>query len=182
VAALAATLFSVMFVTLQVRWRLWARSGLRRAIATSALGELMIPLFVSAISLMADNPWRVAAWIGGLFGICVILWHWRSYILEFDLAERYDRVQAGGAWWSFGLYLTVFASGFLSPGLGIYILASIIIWLLFSGASEAWILLTREERARTTEERRFGPQFGHWLKAARSQRDDRESRKDLDPA
>jgi hypothetical protein len=72
-AGLAATLFSVMFVLLQVRWRLWVRSGLRRAVATSALGELMVPLFVSAIALMADNPWRIAAWIGGLFGIGVIL-------------------------------------------------------------------------------------------------------------
>jgi hypothetical protein len=174
VAGLAATLFSVMFVTLQVRWRLWARSGLRRAVATSALGELMIPLFVSAITLMAGNPWRIAAWIGGLFGIAVILWHWRSYILEFDRAEPYDRWQAWGAWWSVGLYLTTFVTGFLSPTPGLYILASILVWLLFSGAGEAWILLTREERSRVPEARRFGRQFARWLKAVRTQADNAE--------
>jgi len=169
VAGLAATLFSVMFVTLQVRWRLWARSGLRRAVATSALGELMVPMFLSAISLMAGNPWRIAAWIGGLFGVGVILWHWRSYILEFDRAEPYDRLQARGAWFSFGLYLTVFVAGFLGPAPGLYIVATISVWLLFSGASEAWILLTHEERSKAGQERRFRRQFARWLKAARAQ-------------
>ena len=168
-AGLAATLFSVMFVALQVRWRLWVRSGLRRAVATSALGELMIPLFVSAIALMADNPWRIAAWIGGLFGIGVILWHWRSYILEFDRAEQYDRLQARGAWWSLGVYLSVFIAGFLDPAPGLYILASILVWLLFSGASEAWILLTREERSNGGKARRFRSQFECWLKAGRAE-------------
>ena len=101
VAGLAATLFSVMFVTLQVRWRLWARSGLRRAVATSALGELMIPLFVSAVTLMAGNPWRIAAWISGCSG-------WppsscgtggRTFWSSIE-PSRTDRWQAWGAWWS----------------------------------------------------------------------------------
>lgn len=101
--------------------------------------------------------------------LAVILWHWRSYILEFDRAEPYDRLQARGAWFSFGLYLTVFVAGFLGPAPGLYIVASISIWLLFFGASEAWILLTQEEWSRAGQERRFRRHFTRWLKAARAQ-------------
>jgi len=174
VAGLAATLFSVMFVALQVRWRLWVGSGLRRAVATSALGELMIPLFMAVIALMADHPWRIAAWIGGLFGVAIILWHWMSYILDFDQAEKYDRRQAKGAWWSFALYVTVFVSGFLSPSPGLYIVASISVWLLFSGASEAWILLTRQQKSSDYELSRFKRQFTEWLRMVRASPADRQ--------
>ena len=165
IAAISATLFSVMFVALQVRWSLWSRSRLRRAVATSALGELMIPLFVSIIFLMAGHPWRIAAWITGIFGITVILWHWRSFIIDNDKAVKYDRLQAVTAWFSFSIYIVLFVSGFLIPSQGVYIMAGITVWLLFSGAGEAWLLLTHQDDPKTHDKRSFNKQLARWIKA-----------------
>ena len=121
ISGLSATLFSVMFVTFQLRSALWNGSRSRRAIATSALGELMLPLFASLILLMANHPWRAAAWTAGGFGISVIGWHWRSFILDHDTADEFDQRQAKTSWFSFAIYVTVFIAGFLSGQLVSYV-------------------------------------------------------------
>jgi hypothetical protein len=162
-AGLSATIFSVMFITFQVRPELWKNSRLRRAIATSALGELLVALFVSLISLMAGNPWRTAAMVAGGFGVMVILMHWYFFILDNEAAKRFDRVQAKTAWFSLALYVTVFISGFLDPKPGLYIIAGISTWLLFSGASEAWLLLSLREDSQGPAGKRFTQEFATWI-------------------
>lgn len=158
IAALSATLFSVMFLALQVRWRLWKGSRLRRVVATSALAELMIPLFSSIILLMPAHPWRIAVWVTGLFGIAVVLSHWSVFITHRAEAAEYDRIQAITGWLSFCIYFFLFVSGFLPSRLGVYILASLSVWLLFSGASESWLLLTHEDNS-TINNRKFVKQL-----------------------
>ena len=162
-AGLSATIFSVMFITFQVRSELWKDSRLRRAVATSALGELLVALFVSLISLMAGNPWRAAAMVAGGFGVLVILTHWYFFILDRDVAKPFDRAQAKGAWFSFALYITIFTCGFLGPKPGLYIIASISTWLLFSGAGEAFLLLSFREDLHGTEKKRFAEAFAKWV-------------------
>jgi hypothetical protein len=158
-AGLSATIFSVMFVTFQVRSELWKDSRLRRAVATSALGELLVALFVSLISLMADNPWRAAAMVAGGFGVIVILTHWYFFILDREEAKPFDRGQAKGAWFSLALYFTIFICAFLNPRPALYIIASICTWLLFSGASEAFLLLSFREGSPKPEKGRFAKEF-----------------------
>ena len=160
-AGLSATIFSVMFVTFQVRPELWKDSRLRQAVATSALGELLVALFVSLISLMAGNPWRVAAMAAGAFGVMVILMHWYIFILDHAAARHFDHIQAKTAWFSFFLYVTIFLSGFLDPTPGLYIIAGISTWLLFSGASEAWLLLSLRENSQS-EKKHFSVEFKSW--------------------
>lgn len=138
-AGASVTLFSVMFVTLQVRPTLWNGSPVERAIATSALGELIIPLFFSVISLMPSHPWRVAAALTGLFGLCVVGSHWRIYLRS--SASRYEGQQAATGAFSFGLYSVIIACAFLSFHWVIYLVGGTCTWLLFSGATEAWMLL-----------------------------------------
>lgn len=161
-AGLSATIFSVMFITFQVRSELWKDSRLRRAVATSALGELLVALFVSLISLMAGNPWRAAAMVAGGFGVIVILTHWYFFILERDAAKPFDHAQAKAAWFSFALYTTIFICGLLDPKPGLYIIASISTWLLFSGAGEAFLLLAFREDLHGTEKKRFAEAFTAW--------------------
>lgn len=161
-AGLSGTIFSVMFVTFQVRSELWKDSRLRRAVATSALGELLVALFVSLISLMAENPWRAAAMVAGGFGVIVILMHWYFFILDRAAAKPFDHAQAKAAWFSFALYVTIFICGFLNPKPGLYIIAGISTWLLFSGASEAFLLLSFREDLHATEKEHFAQSFAAW--------------------
>jgi hypothetical protein len=161
-AGLSATIFSVMFVTFQVRSELWKDSRLRRAVATSALGELLVALFVSLISLMAGNPWRAATMVAGGFGVIVILTHWYFFILDRAAAKSFDHAQAKAAWFSFTLYVTIFICGFLNPRPALYIIASISTWLLFSGASEAFLLLSFREDLKRPDKGQFTHEFATW--------------------
>jgi hypothetical protein len=161
-AGLSTTIFSVMFVTFQVRTELWKKSRLRRAVASSALGELLVAMFVSIISLIAGNPWRAAAMVSGGLGVVVILMHWYFFILGHDEAKDFDHVQAKTAWFSFALYITIFVCGFLDPKPALYIIAGISTWLLFSGASEAWLLLSLREDPQGIEKKRFTHEFAAW--------------------
>lgn len=162
-AGLSATIFSVMFVTFQVRSELWKDSRLRRAVAISALGELLVALLVSLISLMAGNPWRTAAMVAGGFGVMVILAHWYFFILDRAEARPFDRAQAKTAWFSFTLYVTIFTCGFLDPKPALYVIASISTWLLFSGASEAFLLLSFREGLQRTDKGHFIQEFNAWV-------------------
>jgi hypothetical protein len=46
-----------------------------------------------------------------------------------------------GAWISFVVYVAMITEGFLEPSVGLYLVGGVSIWLLSSGAIEAWWLL-----------------------------------------
>lgn len=168
-AGLSATIFSVMFVTFQIRPEFWRYSRLRSAAAASALGELLVALFMSLIGLMAGHPWRVAALISGSFGIVVILAHWYFFVLDHVVADDFDRNQAKLGWLSLAFYATIFVSGFLEPSPGLYIITGICTWLLFSGASEAaWLLMSHQEYTQDAERKVFTREFCKWVDGMRN--------------
>lgn len=141
-AGVSVTLFSVMFVTLQVKSESWHTNKLKSAVAVAALAELMIPFLAGVVILMAGNPWRLATWIVGGFGIVIVLYHWYSYARWRKSARRWDTIQAITSTLSLAVYVAVVYAGFLAPTLGLRLLASALVWLLFSGASESWLLLS----------------------------------------
>jgi hypothetical protein len=161
-AGLSATIFSVMFVTFQVRPELWKDSRLRRAVATSALGELLVALFVSLISLMVGNPWRAAAMVAGAFGVVVILMHWYFFILDRVVAQHFDHVQAKAAWSPFAALYHYFRLRIPRSKTWLVYHCRISTWLLFSGAGEAWLLLSLREDLQETGYKRFTQEFGSW--------------------
>ena len=138
VAGVSVTLFSVMFITFQVKSNTWNSSRLKQITALAALFELLIPLFMALIALMAGHPWRVAAWISGGLGILVVAVHWILYMWDRKIRDNFDLLQARGAWISFAVYSTMILGGGLGTSLGLYLIAGMSIWLLFSGAFEAW--------------------------------------------
>jgi hypothetical protein len=138
VAGVSATLFSVMFITFQVKSDTWNSSRLKQITALAALFELLIPLFMALIALMADHPWRVAAWVSGGLGILVVAIHWFLYVRDRSIRDNFDLLQARGAWISFAVYSTMIVGGGLGNPLGLYLMGGTSIWLLFSGAFEAW--------------------------------------------
>ena len=99
----------------------------------------------------------------GTLGAIVILTHWYYFILDHDAAERFDRRQAKTAWFSLALYIAIFISGFLNPVPGLYLIASISTWLLFSGAGEAWLLLSLRVDSQETERKLFTQEFAAWV-------------------
>lgn len=143
VAGVSVTLFSVMFITFQVKSATWHSSRLKGIAAVASLIELLVPLFTALIALTAGHPWRVAAWIAGALGLAVVVIHWTLYVRDRGkpYCDGFDRVQARGAALSFAVYTGLIGAGFLSPSVGLYVVAGLSIWLLFSGAFEAWWLL-----------------------------------------
>lgn len=139
VAGASVTLFSVMFVTFQVKSHIWNSSSLKRITALAALFELLIPLFVALIALMGGHPWTVGAWISGGLGIFVVFIHWYLYLWGRGAHDQgFDKQQAWGAWISFVVYSLMITGGALADSVGLYLVGGTSIWLLFSGAMEAW--------------------------------------------
>lgn len=138
VAGVSVTLFSVMFVTFQVRYDTWHSSRLKEITALSALFELLVPLFAALITLLADHPWRYAACIAGSLGLITVGIHWTLYYWDRKVVDKFDKLQARGALLSFVIYSTMIAGGVLGTSSGLYLVGGISIWLLLSGAFEAW--------------------------------------------
>jgi hypothetical protein len=114
-------------------------------------------------------PLESCSVVAGTFGIIVILTHWYFFILDNDVADKFDRNQAKVALISLSLYISIFVSGFLDPNPGLYTIAGICTWLLFSGASEAWLLLSRQEHSKKTERKVFTREFSNWVDSIRNQ-------------
>lgn len=142
-ATVSVTLFSVMFITFQVRSGTWHSSRLKRIAAVAALTELLVPLLTALIALMAGHPWRLAACITGGLGLLTVVAHWTIYVRDRHkpYRDRFDKAQAGGSLLSFAAYTTVIVGGSLGHPSGLYIVGVVSILLLCSGAIEAWWLL-----------------------------------------
>lgn len=141
VAGASVTVFSVVFVVFQVKSAHWRSSPLKTMAAIASLTEFMVPLLASLIMLMPGNPWRIAAWAVGGLGVVAVLTHWTTFWRFRPLADRFDRGHARGAVISLALYTAFLSGGFMHRSTGLYLIGGVAVWLLFSGAIQAWWLL-----------------------------------------
>lgn len=141
VTGASVTVFSVVFVVFQVKSAHWRSSPLKTMAAIASLTEFMVPLLASLIMLMPGNPWRIAAWAVGGLGVVAVLTHWTTFWRFRPLADQFDRGHARGAVISFALYTGFLSGGFMQRSTGLYLIGGISVWLLFSGAIQAWWLL-----------------------------------------
>lgn len=147
-APVSVTAFSVLFLSLQVRSAVWRGRILLHVSAIAALAELFVVLVASLITSMAGRPWEWAAWIAGGGGLVVVFVHWWFYVRELWRARRgtrrilrFEHQQAGAGFASMIVYLGLVVSPLLPESWGLYVFAGLLVWLLFSGAYEAWWLL-----------------------------------------
>lgn len=147
-APVAVTAFSVMFLSLQVKSQVWRGRILLHVSAVAALAELFVVLVAALIISMAGRPWEWAAWIAGGGGLVVVIVHWWFYLRELMRERRggppilkFERTQARVAVMSLIVYSGIFVSPWLPNRWSVYLLAGLLVWLLFSGAYEAWWLL-----------------------------------------
>lgn len=139
-AQVSITVFSLMFVAMQVRHKEWRGTQLRTIAAISALVELFVPMFTSMIILMAGHPWKVAAILGGGLGLVAVGSHWFLYRSYREIADDFDQRQMRLSLISLFTY-SLLAVSALGQGLGLYMLSGICLWLLLSGSFEAWYVL-----------------------------------------
>lgn len=143
----SATIFGLAFVAYQVRSTVWRGDAIRRPVAWTTLWELATPMFFGLLYLtpvkpwsfipwLADTPvWVVSGWILGGSGLLLITWHVISFWRGRERATSFDRWQVSMSW----LPILTFSLMAFSPHLGVK--ASVALWLVFSGAGEAWISL-----------------------------------------
>jgi hypothetical protein len=165
-ASVAVTVFSIMFLSLQVRSAVWRGRRLLHVAAIAALVEVFVPMVASLIVAMGGHRWHWAAWVAGGLGLVMVVLHWGFYARERLRAARglplssagapphvseFEHHQAIGNGLSLLVYGGIFVSPWvrpfwvLPPGWGLPLLAGLCVWLLFSGSFEAWWLLEPKE-------------------------------------
>ena len=150
-AQVSITVFSLMFVAMQVRHKEWRGTQLRTIAAISALVELFVPMFTSMIILMAGHPWKVAAVLGGGLGLVAVGSHWFLYRRYKEIADDFDQRQMR---WSLLSLLAYSLLAVSALGLGLYMLSGICLWLLLSGSFEAWYVLDPKGLSGSSKEER----------------------------
>jgi hypothetical protein len=92
---------------------------------------------------MADHSWRVGCVIAGGLGLGMVLAHWVAYYRASPEERRvpFNKTQMWGSGLSLVVYGSLLIASFDPWGAGIYILASLCVWLILSGSFEAWWLL-----------------------------------------
>jgi hypothetical protein len=146
-AQVAVTVFSIMFLAMQVRSSAWRKDWLFRVVAYGSLVELFVPLLAAMVTLMGGHPWRVAAALAGGLGLGMVVVHWAVYCkyrpdrLDQSEEAKFHRLQAKGSLISLLVYGLTLISAFDPWGGGLYLMAAVAVWLLFSGSFEAWWLL-----------------------------------------
>ncbi|WP_433598961.1 hypothetical protein ACQPXH_25130 [Nocardia sp. CA-135953] len=172
VVGIAGAIFALLFVGLQLGHGRWFDDPRRKLAAESALTELAAPLFVGLIAVIPGNPWRLGAVIVGCVGISVQARSWHGHLRTFsqpqyDVKYRapgsFDKSQAWLGWLSFAVYAGLIVGGFhrvtwwpngrtapvfgfVTQDFGLYLIASLCIWLVMSGVTEAWALLVAKPR------------------------------------
>jgi hypothetical protein len=156
-AGAAAGLFALLFTAIQVREDHWvAKDSLRKVWATAALLELLVVLMTTLIVLMPSHPWHVGPAIGGLGGICSVVWQRHRFKTATTPPDDFDRLQLHLTWVSAAVFGGLLVCG-LSPvwagehwsvlGTGVLDLAAIhapsalLTWLIFSGSTEVVLVL-----------------------------------------
>jgi len=134
-AAIAAALLAVAFLAIQVRTDAWRGKPLRAALAVLTLAELAAPVFFGLIFLFPGHPWNVAGQVVGASGYVAILWHAGSFRRHRHDATKLDKWQMAGS----ALPVTTFSLVLWYPDLRWK--AAVLVWLIFSGLTEAWFFL-----------------------------------------
>lgn len=140
-SAIAATLLGLAFLTFQVRAEIWRGHPLRQTVAVTTLAELAAPMFFGLIFLFPDHPWTEAGFVVGLGGYGVIMWHLVEFIRRYNEADSFDKKQMLGS----TIVLATFSCVMWIPSLPWK--AGFLVWMIFSGLSEAWIFLRAPQPA-----------------------------------
>jgi hypothetical protein len=142
-AQVTATAFAVLLATLQLSARQWTRSKLKRAAALLALLELLVPLLASLVALMPGDPWRIGYSAMGGAGLCGLAWHAAVYRRHESEADSFDDMQMNvGLAISAVVYILLVAFSWAPQTWSLHVVASLSVWLVFSGSTKAWLLLS----------------------------------------
>jgi hypothetical protein len=96
-ASVAVTVFSIMFLSLQVRAAVWRGRRLLHASAVGALVEVLVPVVASLIVAMGGHRWHWAAWVAGGLGLVMVALHSGIYARELGRARGLPRSLAGAS-------------------------------------------------------------------------------------
>lgn len=132
----AAAILAIAFVVFQLRAEHWRQDPLRQPAAVTTLTELATPVFFGLIFLMPDHPWKVGGAIVGLAGYLVMAVHLVVYRRHRQEADKFDR------WQLLGIAVTAVTFSGLLWWPNLYVKASLCVWMIFSGFTEAWIFLS----------------------------------------
>ena len=142
VSGVGATLLGLAFVTFQVRIEHWRSSRLKSMTAAFTLTELAGPTLISLWSLTPNHPWRAAAGVSGVVGVC--LWGYYRYVYlhtpDSD-KTKFDRTQARLSWLTLVVSGAILVSAVIGDSTGLRLLGVALIWLLISGSIEAFLFL-----------------------------------------
>lgn len=148
-ATVSITAFALMFAAMQIRYREWNGSPLKKVVAISALIELLVPVTTSMVFLMVGHPWRAAVVLGGALGLSTVGTHWWIILRNHKLADDFDWAQLRLSFTSFTVYALLLAS---SIGMNQYLIPSLCLWLLVSGCFESWYVLDPKGMRKSNKE------------------------------
>jgi hypothetical protein len=147
ITGVAAALLTIAFLTFQLKATWWSHA-LRRYIAIFTLLEFGAPIIIGLIVLMPRHPWRIASIIVGITGLALLIAYWVGYAqtrtalkVVGKKPDRFDRDQILLSPITLACSIILVASGFITERVGVYMVASVSIWLLISGSVESWRFL-----------------------------------------
>lgn len=122
--------------------RTWHEDELRRVAAVQTLIELLVPVLVGLSALMPNHTWRVMASLCGALGLGLVAWHQWVYHRHPGPFDDFDEQQRKLDVLSVATYsLTLVAGAIGLPT----VLALALLWLIFSGGSEALMFMRQRE-------------------------------------
>jgi phosphatidylserine synthase len=137
VAATAAALLAIAFLTFQVRADIWKRNLVKQAVAWTTLVELSAPVLFGLLFLIPHHHWHVAGIIVGISGYGVMLAHAIIFLRarKMKTVDKFDKNQM----WGMPITFVTFSIFLFVPFLSWK--AYTCLWMIISGFSEAWIFL-----------------------------------------
>src|SRR3954449_5525788 len=153
-AIASATSFAVVLATLQICAPRWERTALRRVAAVLPLIDLLVPAVAALVSLLPGDPsWRVGYLVMGAVGLTGRGWYVAGYMGHEDAADDFELAQLRvGVPVSVAVYVAMIAFACKGGDTSLYVLAGLSVWLLVSGAAQAWLLLTPRQSVEAPEQ------------------------------
>lgn len=143
-AQIDITAFAILFAIFQIRPTGWRTKPLKAISVMVTLAELLVPLVVALVFLIAHHPWRLACWLSGILGLSFVVYYWIQYAkTNKNDRDNYDKTEVKGLGLSFVFYGAIAAMGFTSPAVGLVVVAAISTWLVLSAAVQSWRLLSQ---------------------------------------
>lgn len=134
-AGASTALLSIAFLTFQVKADQWRRDVLLQVVAIRTLVELLVPLFVSLVTLIPGHRWHLAGALAGAGGYVLVGYHVAVASIGRRRMDRFDKMQLVGS-----VTIMMAAYSILAFGALVWV-ASVLVWLLVSGSAEAWMFL-----------------------------------------